>query len=90
MIDLAEKGPCHCTPPDAAVSSLCLQEQLDFPLREDPHGLPLIAWAGYDHLQLAKADEARQMVRTIEEVRGCQPPARKTARRAARMQSKKE
>src|SRR5262249_27008107 len=35
-------------------------------------------------------DEARQMGRTIEELRNWQPPARKTARKAARTQSKKE
>jgi hypothetical protein len=113
-------------------------------------GLPLIAWAGYDHLQLAKAiaahfvrvqeqeggrddprlvpllaclaellpwlkqwhntldpeygvamgdyyegfvqDEARQMGRTIDEVRAWQPSAKpkKPARKGAKAQSKKE
>lgn len=104
-----------------------------FPHCQGPDGLPLIAWAGYDHLQLAKAiaahyvrvqeqeggrddprlvpllaflaellpwlkqwhnemddagyrmgdyfeafvqDEARQMSKTVDEVRGWQPPAR--------------
>jgi hypothetical protein len=119
-----------------------------FPRCEGADGLPLIAWAGYDHLQLAKAiaahyvhvqeqeggrddprllpllacliellpwlkqwhndidpefnmgmgdyfegfvqDEARQMGRTIEEVRAWQPPAKKTARKAAKATSKKE
>ena len=112
---------------------------VSFPYCEGADGLPLIAWAGYDHLQLAKAiaahyvhvqeqeggrddprlvpllacliellpwlkqwhneivpefnlgmgdyfegfvqDEARQMGRTIEEVRAWQPPARAVRRR---------
>ncbi len=119
-----------------------------FPHCEGADGLPLIAWAGYDHLQLAKAiaahyvrvqeqeggrddprlvpllaclaellpwlkqwhneydadygvamgdyyegfvqDEARQMGRTIEEVRAWQPPARKTSRKATKTQKTKE
>ncbi len=113
-----------------------------FPHCEGADGLPLIAWAGYDHRQMAKAiaahyirvqeqeggredprlvpllaclaellpwlkqwhneydaeygvamgdyyegfvqDEARQMGRTIEEIRAWQPPARKASRRAPR------
>jgi hypothetical protein len=121
---------------------------VSFPHCEGADGLPLIAWAGYDHLQLAKAvaahyvhvqeqeggrddprlvpllacliellpwlkqwhndidpefnmglgdyfegfvqDEARQMGRTIEEVRAWQPPAKKTSRKAAKAPSKME
>ncbi len=121
---------------------------VSFPHCEGADGLPLIAWAGYDHLQLAKAiaahyvhvqereggrddprlvpllacliellpwlkqwhnevdaefgyrmgdyyegfvqDEARQMNKTVDEVRAWQPPARKTARKATKTQSKKE
>jgi hypothetical protein len=121
---------------------------VSFPHCEGADGLPLVAWAGYDHLQLAKAvaahyvrvqeqeggrddprlvpllaclaellpwlkqwhneydaeygvamgdyyegfvqDEARQMGRTIEEVRAWQPPTKKTSRKAAKPQSKKE
>jgi hypothetical protein len=120
---------------------------VSFPHCEGADGLPLIAWAGYDHLQLAKAvaahyvhvqeqeggrddprlvpllaclvellpwlkqwhneidpefnmgmgnyfegfvqDEARQMNKTVEQVRAWQPPAR-AARRAARPPRKKE
>ena len=35
-------------------------------------------------------DEARQLGRTIEEVRAWQPPARKTSRKSAKTQSTKE
>jgi hypothetical protein len=120
---------------------------VSFPHCEGQGGLPLIAWAGYDHLQLARAiaahyvhvqekeggrddprlvpllaclielrpwlkqwhndidpefnmgmgdyfegfvqDEARQMGRTIEELRAWQPPAKKTSRKAAKTPSKK-
>ena len=117
---------------------------VSFPHCEGADGLPLIAWAGYDHLQLARAvaahyvhvqeqeggrddprlvpllacliellpwlkqwhneidpefnmgmgdyfegfvqDEARQMNKTVEEVRAWQPPARnaRTSRKAAK------
>jgi hypothetical protein len=121
---------------------------VSFPHCQGADGLPLIAWAGYDHLQLAKAiaahyvhvqeqeggrddprlvpllacliellpwlkqwhnevdaefnmgmgdyfegfvqDEARQVGCTIEDIRGWQPPARKTARKAAKPQRKRE
>jgi hypothetical protein len=121
---------------------------VSFPHCEGADGLPLIAWAGYDHLQLARAiaahyvhvqeqeggrddprlvpllacliellpwlkqwhndidpefnmgmgdyfegfvqDEARQMGRTIAELRAWQPPAKKTSRKAAKTPSKKE
>jgi hypothetical protein len=119
-----------------------------FPHCEGADSQPLVAWAGYDHLQLATAlaahyvhvqeqeggrddprlvpllaclaellpwlkqwhneydadygvamgdyyegfvqDEARQMGRTIEEVKAWQPPAKKTGRKAARQSSKKK
>ena len=35
-------------------------------------------------------DEARQLGRTIEEVRAWQPPAKKTARKAPKPRTKKE
>jgi len=121
---------------------------VSFPHCQGPDGLPLIAWAGYDHLQLAKAvaahyvhvqeqeggrddprlvpllagliellpwlkqwhneidpefnmgmgdyfegfvqDEARGMGRTMDEVRAWQPPAKKTSRKGAKPQRKKE
>ena len=121
---------------------------VSFPHCEGADGLPLIAWAGYDHLQLAKAvaahyvhvqeqeggrddprlvpllacliellpwlkqwhneidpefnmgmgdyfegfvqDEARQMNKTLAEVRSWQPLAKKTSRKAAKTPSKKE
>jgi hypothetical protein len=120
---------------------------ISFPHCQGPDGQPLVAWAGYDHLQLARAiaahyvrvqeqeggrddprlvpllaglaellrwlkqwhneidedgyrmgdwydefvrEEARQMGRTVEQVRAWQPPAKKTARKAAKTASKKE
>ncbi len=121
---------------------------VSFPHCEGAERLPLIAWAGYDHLQLAKAiaahyvhvleqeggrddprlvpllagliellpwlkqwhneidaeynrglgdyfegflqDEARQMGRTMDDVRNWQPPAKKNSRKAAKTQRKKE
>ncbi len=121
---------------------------VSFPHCEGADGVPLIAWAGYDHLQLAKAirshyvrvqqqesgrddprllpllaclvellpwlkqwhneydadqgmamgddyegfvqDEARQMGRTIEEVRAWRPPRKKTFRKAGKPPGKKE
>lgn len=121
---------------------------VSFPHCEGTDGLPLVAWAGYDHLQLAKAiaahfvrvqeqeggrddprlvpllgcliellpwlkqwhnefdtefglamgdyyegfvqDEARQMGRTMDEVKAWQPPAKKTARKGAKAQRKQE
>jgi hypothetical protein len=35
-------------------------------------------------------DEARQMGRTIDDIRGWQPPAKKTSRKAAKTSSKKK
>jgi hypothetical protein len=43
-----------------------------------------------DYFEGFVQDEARHMNRTIEDVRAWQPPARRTARKAAKATSKKE
>jgi hypothetical protein len=62
---------------------------VSFPHCEGEDASPVIAWAGYDHLQLARAiaeryEQPKALEMTVAEVMACKPPVKSLGGRRRR------